>query len=80
MWLRGLATVASGLAVFWLAPIDKRWLNLFGHLIVAGVQGVFAAQIIKPQARTLAEDRGMRCVVVDYDTLRGIQRDDLTLF
>ena len=46
VWLRGLATVASGLAVFWLAPIDKRWLSLLGHLVVAGVQGVFAAQII----------------------------------
>ncbi|HUP83494.1 MAG TPA: HAMP domain-containing sensor histidine kinase [Candidatus Limnocylindria bacterium] len=46
VWLRGLATVAGGLAVFWLAPIDKRWLSLLGHLIVAGVQGVFAAQMI----------------------------------
>ena len=38
---------------------------------------MFAAQEIKPQARTLAEDRGIRCVVLDYDALRG--RDDLTL-
>ncbi len=37
------------------------------------VQGVFAAQEIKPQARTLAEDRGIRCVVLDYDTMRGMQ-------
>ena len=35
---------------------------------------------IAPQARTLAEDRGLRCVVVDYDALRGIERDELTLF
>lgn len=46
IWLRGLATVACGLAVFWLAPIDKRWLNLLGHLVVAGVQAVFAYQMV----------------------------------
>jgi signal transduction histidine kinase len=46
VWLRGLATVASGLAVFWLAPIDKRWLSLLGHLIVAAVQAAFAYQMI----------------------------------
>ena len=39
--------------------------------MLAPVVGVFAAQEIKPQARTLAEDRGIRCVVVDYDALRG---------
>ena len=39
------------------------------------VSGVFAAQEIKPQARTLAEDRGIRCVVLDYDALRGL--DDI---
>lgn len=44
------------------------------------VQGVFAAQEIKPQARTLAEDRGFRCVVLDYDALRGIESDELRLF
>ena len=41
--------------------------------------GVFAAQEIKPQARVLAEDRGIGCVTLDYDALRGIERDD-TLF
>ncbi|MGW5238896.1 endonuclease NucS [Monashia sp. NPDC004114] len=40
------------------------------------VTGVFAAQEIKPQARTLAEDRGIRCVVLDYDALRGL--DDIS--
>lgn len=40
---------------------------------LAPVQGVFAAQEIKPQARTLAEDRGIRCVVLDYDAMRGMQ-------
>ena len=42
--------------------------------------GVFAAQEIKPQARVLAEDRGIRCVVLDYDALRGVERDEMTLF
>lgn len=40
---------------------------------LAPVQGVFAAQEIKPQARTLAEDRGIRCVVLDYDAMRGME-------
>jgi endonuclease len=35
------------------------------------VRGVFAAQEIKPQARVLAEDRGITCVTLDYDRLRG---------
>jgi len=48
--------------------------------LLAPVSGVFAAQEIKPQARVLAEDRGIRCVVLDYHALRGIVRDDMTLF
>ena len=44
------------------------------------VTGVFAAQEIKPQARTLAEDRGIRCVILDYQELRGIETDELRLF
>lgn len=44
------------------------------------VRGVFVAQQIKPQARVLAESRGVRWVEVDYDELRGIQPDDLRLF
>jgi len=44
------------------------------------VRGVFAAQEIKPQARVLAEDRGIDCVVVDYDELRGIDDPSLRLF
>ncbi|HEY5853489.1 MAG TPA: endonuclease NucS [Aldersonia sp.] len=47
---------------------------------LAPVSGVFAAQQIKPQARTLAVDRGIRCVVLDYDALRGIESADLRLF
>ena len=44
------------------------------------VRGVFVAQVIKPQARVLAEARGFRWIEVDYDQLRGLQRDELTLF
>ena len=44
------------------------------------VRGIFAAQEIKPQARTLATDRGIECVVVDYDALRGFEDDRLRLF
>jgi RecB family endonuclease NucS len=44
------------------------------------IKGVFVAQVIKPQARVLAEARGFRCVEVDYDALRGLRPDDLTLF
>lgn len=44
------------------------------------VRGVFVAQQIKPQARVLAESRGLRWVEVDYDTLRGLAPDDLRLF
>jgi endonuclease len=44
------------------------------------VRGIFAAQVIKPQAKVLAESRGITCVEVDYDELRGIQSDVLRLF
>ena len=47
---------------------------------LAPVTGVFAAQEIKPQARTLAEDRGIRCVVLDYDALRGMDDPETRLF
>jgi endonuclease len=58
-----------------------RYLELMNRdPLLTPVQGVFAAQEIKPQARVLAADRGIRCVVVDYDKLRGLQRDELTLF
>jgi RecB family endonuclease NucS len=57
-----------------------RYLELLNRdPLLAPVQGVFAAQEIKPQARVLAEDRGIRCVVLDYDALRGIVADN-TLF
>ncbi|MBV9484730.1 MAG: endonuclease NucS [Frankiaceae bacterium] len=44
------------------------------------VRGVFAAQEIKPQAKVLAAARGIECVVVDYDVLRGIDNKDDRLF
>ncbi len=44
------------------------------------VRGVFAAQEIKPQARVLATDRGISCVTLDYDALRGIEPDIPRLF
>jgi len=47
---------------------------------VKPVRGIFVAQIIKPQARVLAEARGIECVEVDYDELRGIESDELRLF
>jgi endonuclease len=47
---------------------------------LAPVSGVFAAQEIKPQARTLAQDRGITCFTVDYDALRGMDKVDERLF
>ena len=47
---------------------------------IAPVSGIFAAQEIAPQARTLAEDRGIRCVVLDYDAMKGIESKRPTLF
>ncbi|TXH44699.1 MAG: endonuclease NucS [Actinobacteria bacterium] len=58
-----------------------RYLDLLNRdSLLAPVSGVFAAQEIKPQARVLAEDRGIRCVVLDYDELRGIEDPTLRLF
>ena len=44
------------------------------------VRGILAAQQFKPQARVLATDRGITCVDLDFDALRGVERDYLTLF
>ncbi|WP_026212307.1 endonuclease NucS [Longispora albida] len=58
-----------------------RYLELLNRdPLLAPVSGLFVAQEIKPQARVLANDRGIRCVTVDYDRLRGIEKDELTLF
>ena len=58
-----------------------RYLELLGrdpHL--APVTGVFAAQEIKPQARVLATDRGIRCVTLDYEGMKGIESGAPRLF
>ena len=47
---------------------------------LAPVRGIFVAQLIKPQARLLATDRGMTCVEIDYEELRGADSDLLRLF
>ncbi|WP_329567682.1 endonuclease NucS [Kitasatospora sp. NBC_01266] len=58
-----------------------RYLELLNRdPLLAPVKGIFAAQEIKPQARVLATDRGIDCVVLDYDALRGIEDDKLKLF
>lgn len=58
-----------------------RYLELLNRdPLIAPVRGIFAAQEIKPQAKTLATDRGIECVTVDYDSLRGIEDDSLRLF
>ncbi len=44
------------------------------------VRGVFVAQLIAPQAKVLAEARGLTFVEVDYDELRGIESNRLKLF
>ena len=48
--------------------------------LLTPVRGVFAAQEIRPQARVLAEDRGIRCVTLDYDTMRGADDASQRLF
>ena len=58
-----------------------RYLELMNrdpHL--APVSGIFAAQTIKPQARRLAEDRGIRCLLLDYDAMRGLDDTASKLF
>ena len=58
-----------------------RYLELMNRdPLLAPVAGVFAAQEIKPQARTLAQDRGIRCLVLDYDAMRGLDDSHSRLF
>lgn len=58
-----------------------RYLELLNRdSLLAPVAGVFAAQQIKPQARTLATDRGIRCLTLDYDVMRGLDSDEFRLF
>ena len=58
-----------------------RYLELLNRdPLLAPVRGVFAAQEIKPQARTLAMDRGIECTVLDYEVLRGMDDPSSRLF
>jgi RecB family endonuclease NucS len=58
-----------------------RYLELMNRdPLLAPVRGVFAAQEIKPQARKLAEDRGIECVVLNYDDMRGVDSGAPRLF
>lgn len=58
-----------------------RYLELLNRDPLLGpVSGIFAAQEVRPQARVLAEDRGIRVIVVDYDALRGSDDRDARLF
>jgi endonuclease len=58
-----------------------RYLELLNRdPLLAPVSGIFAAQEIKPQARVLATDRGIRCVTLDYEALRGVDTSEHRLF
>ncbi len=58
-----------------------RYLDLLNRdPMLAPVNGIFAAQEIKPQARVLATDRGIRCVTLDYNAMRGTDDGALRLF
>jgi RecB family endonuclease NucS len=59
----------------------SRYLELLNRdPLLAPVRGVFAAQEIRPQARVLALDRGISCLTLDYDVLRGFDDADSRLF
>jgi RecB family endonuclease NucS len=58
-----------------------RYLDLLNRdPLLAPVRGILAAQEIKPQARVLAQDRGIRCLTLDYDAMRGADDGELRLF
>ncbi len=58
-----------------------RYLELLNRdPLLAPVRGVFAAQQIKPQARVLAADRGIDCLTLDYDAMRGVDDSASRLF
>jgi endonuclease len=59
----------------------SRYLDLMRRDTLLGtVYGILAAQQFKPQARVLAQDRGISCVTVDYEMLRGLESPDDRLF
>lgn len=60
--------------------LSRYLVDLANDPTLGTLRGMFVAQTIKPQARTLAESRGIVCVEVDYDELRGKKSDDWTLF
>ena len=58
-----------------------RYLELLGRdSTLQPIRGIYAAQEIKPQARTLAEDRGIECVILDYAEMRGLDKPEDRLF
>ena len=58
-----------------------RYLDLLNRdPLLTPVTGVFAAQEIRPQARVLATDRGIRCLTLDYEALRGQDSSENRLF
>jgi len=58
-----------------------RYLELLNRdPLLSPVRGVFAAQEIKPQARVLAADRGIACLTLDYEAMRGVDDVDSRLF
>ena len=57
-----------------------RYLQRVSTVLGTGVKGVLAAQSFKPQAKVLAADRGIACVQLDYDALRGMESSTPTLF
>ena len=58
-----------------------RYLELLNRdSALSPVRGIFAAQEIKPQARTLAEGRGIECLILDYEQLRAESIDPDSLF
>ena len=58
-----------------------RYLELLNRdPLLAPVRGIFAAQQIKPQAKVLAKDRGIDCVTLDYDAMRGVDDSESRLF
>ena len=58
-----------------------RYLSLLARdPLLSDIRGIFAAQEVTRQARTLAEDRGIQVVVLDYDAMRGVDDAESRLF
>ena len=59
----------------------SRYLELLNRdPLLTPVRGIFAAQEIRPQARVLAQDRGISCLILDYEAMRGTDDAALRLF